>query len=92
MYTVKTTNQFDKNLRLMKKRGYDIALLTDVVKKLANGEILPPHFRDHALTGNWNSYRELHIKPDWLLIYRYEKNVLILTLTATGTHSDLFGK
>lgn len=92
MYTVKPTKQFEKNVRLMKKRGYDLSLLTSVIKKLAQGEVLPSHYRDHALTGNWKSYRELHIKPDWLLIYRYEKNCLILTLTATGTHSDLFGK
>ncbi len=91
MYTVKTTRQFEKDVRLMKRRGYDIALLTNTIKKLANGDSLSPHYRDHALTGNWKSYRELHIKPDWLLIYRYEKNLLILTLTATGTQSDLFG-
>lgn len=92
MYTVKTTKQFEKDVRLMKRRGYDISLLTSTIEKIAHGEILPSRYRDHALTGNWSSYRELHIKPDWLLIYKVEKNLLILTLTATGTHADLFGK
>ena len=73
MYTVKTTKQFEKDVRLMKRRGYDISLLTSIIKRLAQGEILPSRYRDYALTGNWSSYREAHIKPDWLLIYKVEK-------------------
>ena len=48
--------------------------------------------RYHALTGNWSGHRECHIQPDWLLVYRIEDDVLVLTLARTGTHSDLFGK
>ena len=74
------------------KRGGKIGLLDDVIAALAMGEILPEKNKDHALTGNWAGYRECHILPDWLLIYRVEGNVLVLTLVRTGTHSDLFGK
>jgi len=56
------------------------------------GNALPPENRDHDLTGNWRGHRECHIQPDWLLIYRIEGDVLVLTLSRTGTHSDLFGK
>lgn len=56
------------------------------------GETLPDKNRDHALTGNWFRHRECHILPDWLLIYRVEDEVLLLTLTRTGTHSDLLEK
>ena len=74
------------------KRGLKMELLEDIVKKLANGETLAEKHRDHSLTGNWVGYRECHILPDWLLVYRVENNVLVLTLARTGTHSDLFGK
>ncbi len=59
---------------------------------LAMGETLPAQNHDHDLSGNWTGHRECHILPDWLLIYRIEDDVLVLTLTRTGTHSDLFGK
>lgn len=89
-YEVKPTNQFRKDVRLAHKRGYDIALLTDVIKKLANGETLDAKYRDHQLSGNYGSFRECHIQPDWLLIYGIDNNELILFLSRTGTHSDLF--
>ena len=88
----KTTTLFKKHLKLISKRGYDINLLIKVVDMLATGIQLPEKYRDHSLTGNWKNYRECHIKPDWLLIYKYEQDVLVLTLSATGTHSDLFGR
>lgn len=56
------------------------------------GKTLPPEYRDHELSNNWKGHRECHIQPDWLLIYRIERNTLVLSLTRTGTHSDLFGK
>ena len=56
------------------------------------GKALPEKHKDHALTGNWFGHRECHVLPDWLLIYRIEDEVLVLTLARTGTHSDLFGK
>jgi mRNA interferase YafQ len=91
-YTVKPTSQFKKDYKLAMKRGLDISLLEDVVAKLALGESLPEKNRDHALGGNWNGHRECHILPDWLLIYKVEDNVLVLTLARTGTHSDLFNR
>ena len=69
-YTVKPTSQFKKDYKLAMKRGLDISLLEDIIAKLALGESLPEKNRDHALSGNWNGYRECHILPDWLLIYK----------------------
>ena len=74
------------------KRHMDIALLDDIIRILSRGEPLPEKNRDHALTGDWVGHRECHILPDWLLVYRIENDVLVLTLARTGTHSDLFGK
>ena len=91
-YTVKPTSQFKKDYKLAMKRGLDISLLEDIIAKLALGESLPEKNRDHALSGNWNGYRDCHILPDWLLIYKLEDNILILTLARTGTHSNLFNK
>ena len=91
-YTVKPTSQFKKDYKLAMKRGLDISLLEDVVAKLALGEALPEKNRDHALGGNWNGHRECHILPDWMMIYKVEGNVLVLTLARTGTHSDLFNR
>ena len=91
-YNVKTTTQFKKDYKLAVKRGLKISLLKDVIAALAMGETLPDKNRDHALTGNWIGHRECHILPDWLLIYRIEDDVLVLTLARTSSHSDLFGK
>lgn len=74
------------------KAGGAAVLLDDVITALAMGVPLLEKNKDHALTGNWTGHRECHILPDWLLIYRIEDGVLILTLSRTGTHSDLFGK
>ena len=89
-YEVKPSNQFKKDLKLAAKRGYKIELLTDVIKKLANGEVLEPKYKDHQLSGDFGFYRECHIQPDWLLIYQIDGEQLILLLSRTGTHSDLF--
>ena len=85
------TSQFKKDYKQAMKRHLKIDLLDDVIRTLAKGEALPEQNRDHALTGNWSGHRECHIQPDWLLIYRIENDVLVLTLSRTGTHSDLFG-
>lgn len=74
----------------MKKRGLDIRLLDNVIDMLRQGQILDIKYRDHALIGNYEGYRECHIKPDWLLIYYIENDILTLTLADTGSHSDLF--
>ena len=89
-YTVKFTSQFKKDYKNAIKRHLPIELLDEIIKALANGEVLPEKNRDHPLSGNWKGHRECHIQPDWLLIYRIEDDILILTLSATGTHSDLF--
>lgn len=90
--SVVTTTAFKKDYKLAIKRGLKISLLEDIVASLAMGEPLPEKNKDHALTGNWTGHRECHILPDWLLIYRIEDDVLVLTLARTGTHSDLFEK
>lgn len=90
MLNVKPTTKFQKDLKRIQKRGYNIALLTEVIKKLAAGEVLPEKNRDHALSGDFAGCRECHIAPDWLLIYEISNKELILYLTRTGTHSDLF--
>ena len=91
-YVVKFTTQFRKDYKLAIKRGLKIELLEQIVALLAAGQSLPEKNTEHALTGNWVGHRECHILPDWLLVYRVEDDVLVLTLTRTGTHSDLFGK
>lgn len=90
-YIVKPTTQFKKDYKLAMKRGRKIGLLDDAVAALAMGETLPAKNKDHALSGDWEGHRECHIQPYWLLVYRIEDNVLVLTLARTGTHSDLFG-
>ncbi len=86
------TTQFKKDYKLALKRHMDIELLDNIIRKLSCGEMLPEKNRDYALTGDWVGHRECHILPDWLLVYRVEDDILVLTLARTGTHSDLFGK
>ena len=90
MYTVKPTAKFQKDLKRIEKRGYPIELITDVIKKLAAGVALEERHNDHPLKGKYVGCRECHIMPDWLLIYEIADRTLILYLTRTGTHSDLF--
>ena len=90
MYEVKFTIKFKKDYKNIIKQGYDIKRLKAVTASLAKGNSLEPKYKDHALAGNWLGFRECHIAPDWLLIYKIEKDILVLTLTRTGSHSDLF--
>lgn len=90
--TVKFTTAFKKDYKLAKKRGLNMERLQAVIGTLAMGEPLPQEYRDHELSNNWKGHRECHIQPDWLLIYRTQNDVLVLTLARTGSHSDLFGK
>jgi len=90
MLILATTRQFEKSAKLMKKRGKDLSKLQKVVKTLIEQETLPEKYKDHKLTGNFRDYRECHIEPDWLLIYRITRTHLYLA--QTGTHSDLFKK
>lgn len=89
-YEIKRTKLFRNDMKRMLKRGKDIEKLLSIVEKLAENKALPEANRDHALTGSYNGFRECHIEPDWLLVYRKNDSVLILTLMRTGSHSDLF--
>lgn len=89
-YKIVQTGKFRKDLKLVKRRGYDLSLLEKVVDTLAAGEELPPRNQDHPLKGNYVNCRECHITPDWLLVYEIVEDELFLYLTRTGTHSDLF--
>ena len=89
LYEVKRTSRFKKDYRLAKKRGENMQLIQEIILKLADGEPLPEKNHDHALSGEWLGCRECHITPDWLLVYRKEDDILVLTLTRTGSHSDL---
>ncbi len=88
-YNLVATNSFKKDYKLLKKRNYDLSLLDNVVENLLKGEPLPEKNKDHLLAGNWKGYRECHITPDWLLVYKIYDDTLILSLTRTGSHSDL---
>nr|MBP3282743.1 type II toxin-antitoxin system YafQ family toxin [Treponema sp.] len=91
MYTINFTNRMKHDVKLMKKRGKDIGKLEAVLDVLSKGEQLPEAKHDHQLTGNLKDFRECHIEPDWLLLYRIVENELILSATATGSHADIFG-
>ena len=90
MLDIVLSNQFKKDLKSAQKRGYDLALLSAVVDKLARCETLEARYRDHNLTGKYAGFRECHVQPDWLLVYRIDEKEIILFLSRTGTHSDLF--
>ena len=90
MLELHVTSRFKKDLKAAIKRGYKAELLWDVVTVLRSRQPLPPKYRDHELMGEYTGFRECHILPDWLLIYRVEEDRVILTLARTGTHSDLF--
>lgn len=84
------STQFKKDYKLAMKRGYPIEELDRIIRLLAEDDPLPEKYNDHELSGNWRGFRECHIQPDWLLVYRIYNNNLILSLARTGTHSDLF--
>lgn len=90
MLTISYSSRFKKDFKVVKRRGYDTTLLEEVLDILCAEQPLPQKYRDHALTGNFIGHRECHITPDWLLIYKIENDELMLSLTRTGTHSDLF--
>jgi mRNA interferase YafQ len=90
MLDIVPSNQFRKDLKLAKKRGLEIDLLQTVVDTLANEQPLDAKYRDHSLVGDYRGFRECHIEPDWLLIYRIDQGELELFLFRTGTHADLF--
>ena len=92
MLKIVASTQFRKDLKLAAKRGYKLDRLRVVVDTLANQQPLDEKYRDHSLSGSYSSFRECHVEPDWLLIYRANDVELELYLFRTGTHADLFNK
>lgn len=90
MFEVVLSNRFRKDLKLAAKRGLRLDELNTIVNQLAAGQTLPERNRDHALTGDYIGFRECHIRPDWLIVYRVDGDALELFLFRTGTHTDLF--
>lgn len=89
-YRIKVAKAFKRDRDLCKKRGYDTSLLDEAILILAKNGKLPSKYRQHKLVGNYAGYWECHIRPDWLMIWKQQDDELILTLTRTGTHADLF--
>ena len=90
MLEIRYSSQFKKDFKRMKRRGLPLEQLKHVLELLAWEEPLPERYRDHALSGDSKEFRECHIQPDWLLIYRVQEEELTLIAQRTGTHSDLF--
>ncbi len=88
--TIRQSRIFRRDVKRLKKRGLDLQKLEIVIRLLVAEKVLPEYYRDHALVGNWFGYRDCHIQPDWLLLYKITNNELLLA--RTGTHSELFGK
>lgn len=91
MLDVAFTSQFKKDMKRKRKQGADLAKIDAVITALRKGERLPDRYRDHSLSGTYCGHRECHIEPDWLLIYRIDQSMLVLTAVRTGSHSELLG-
>lgn len=91
MLTIEFTPSFKRDYKRMMKKHYSETEYKKVIELLVNmeQEILRNQYRDHALQGNWKGYRELHIQPDWLLVYKVDNKKLILTLVRTGSHDKI---
>lgn len=92
VYGLKKTSQFKASLKLAVKRGLDISLLEEVIEKLRTDQVLEQKYHNHELSGNFKGVWECHLKPDWLLLYFKDDEILTVTLVDTGTHSDIFKK
>ncbi|CZG24412.1 TPA: type II toxin-antitoxin system YafQ family toxin [Legionella pneumophila] len=90
MLEIVRSTQFKKDLKKIIKQGKELGLLQEIVESLQRQESLPPKNCDHSLSGNWKGYRECHISPDWLLIYKSDDQLKLLRLARTGSHSELF--
>ncbi len=90
MLNIQYSLQFKKDYKKIIKRGYNPTLLENVLKILVSNKVLPSKYKEHNLSGKYKDYKECHITPDWLLIYKINQSTLTLILTRTGTHSDLF--
>ncbi len=90
MLKIRYSSRFKKDYKAIVKRRYDIFLLEEILNLLVQEKALPQKYLDHPLIGDYSGHRECHVTPDWLLIYKIEKDIMTLSLTRTGTHSDLF--
>ena len=90
MLTIKYETSFKRDYKRIKRRGYDLSLMEEVIDLLVQRRPLPERYKDHSLIGDYAGCRECHITPDWLLVYQINQDQLILVLTRTGSHSDLF--
>ncbi|HBD7060820.1 TPA: type II toxin-antitoxin system YafQ family toxin [Legionella pneumophila] len=90
MLEIVRSTQFKRDLKKIIKQGKDLDLLQEIVEALQRQESLPAKNCDHSLSGNWKGYRECHISPDWLLIYKSEDQLKLLRLARTGSHSEIF--
>ena len=91
-YGIKTSKQYERDVKLAVRRGLDIEKLLDVVRLLSEGKPLPDKHRNHLLHGDYRGYWECHVTPDWLLLYEKDTEIRVISLYRTGTHSDIFGK
>jgi len=82
--------KFKRDLKKSEQRGYDMGKMREAIRLLATDAPLPERYRDHAMKGDWVTYRNVHVAPDWILIYKKEDDDRII-FARTGTHSDLFG-
>lgn len=89
---VTRSSKFKNDYKLAKRQQKNLLLLRHVIEKIVNKQLLPDKFRDHKLTGSLKEYRELHLEPDWLLIYRIDDNEEELKLARLGSHSELYRK
>ena len=84
------TKQFEKDLKLLIRRGKDENKIRDVMTRLIRQEPLEARHRDHKLIGNWKGRRDCHVEPDWVMIYKVDEAASQIVFERTGTHSDLF--
>ena len=93
-YDIQITSRFKNSYKKIRRQGKDINKLISILETLANGEELDPIYKDHALINNkhYKNCRECHIEPDWLLVYKYQDDELVLLLFETGSHSELFNR
>ncbi|PJM78444.1 type II toxin-antitoxin system YafQ family toxin [Bifidobacterium scaligerum] len=89
---IATIRAFDQDAKALKKKHFDLKLMKPAIQAIVDGntDLLKTKYRDHPLTGQWTGFRELHIDGDWLLVYFIDGDELVLVLTRTGTHDDLY--
>ncbi|MEX3630577.1 MAG: type II toxin-antitoxin system YafQ family toxin [Burkholderia sp.] len=90
MLAPRLSSAFKRDVKRAQKRGKDTAKLRRLMQLLLDQQPLPPAYRDHPLKGEWSGYRDAHVEPDWLLLYRVEPSTIYFA--RTGTHADLFGE